>query len=190
MSKETLAEVAQFSKEAKLPLIIHVAETKQEQEDIQALQACSPIEYLHNLGLTGPNSLFVHCVHASDKDLEILKDTDTGFSYNPSSNMKLSSGIAPCTQAVRQGVRVGLGTDGAASNNNLNFLQEMNLGAKLQCLKYGSEHALNPQGNVFYVLPRRRFHLGFRKRNRKFRGREASRHHSYRCESAMVSTRL
>ena len=89
------------------------------------------------MGLTGERSLFVHCVHVDDKDINIMADSQTSFSYNPSSNMKLGNGIAPVGMALEKGVAVGLGTDGSASNNSLNFFKEMATGAKLQALKYG-----------------------------------------------------
>ena len=68
-----------------------------------------------------------------------MKKTKTAISYNPESNMKLSNGIAPITEAVREGLKVGLGTDGSASNNNLDFFGEMDTGLKLQSLKYGEK---------------------------------------------------
>ena len=78
-------------------------------------------------------------MHVNEEDLEILSKTGTSLSYNPESNMKLGNGIAPVGEALKKGVTVGLGTDGSASNNNLNFFEEMGTGAKLQALKYGDK---------------------------------------------------
>ena len=146
---KTLEDIGKFSKENNLPLLIHVSETAGEQAEIQKRHNKTPVALLHELGVTGPSSLFVHCVHASKQDLEIMKKTGTSFAYCPSSNMKLSSGIAPVTPAFKQGLKIGLGTDGAASNNNLNFLQEMNIGVKLQALEYASK-AINAE-DMFFI---------------------------------------
>ncbi len=137
LSKKELEEIGQFAKQENIFLTIHVSESLWEQQEIKKLYNKTPIEYLHSLNITGPNSLFVHCVHANTKDLQIMHDTGTGFSYNPESNMKLFTGIAPVTGAWKMGVSVGLGTDGPASNNNQNFFGEMDCGLKLQKLKEG-----------------------------------------------------
>ena len=135
----TLLEMGEFSKSENLPLVIHVSESKWEQEEIKRRHNKTPVRHLHDLGVTGENSLFVHCVQLNEEDLDIMAKTKTSFSYNPESNMKLSSGIAPVGEALEKGVVVGLGTDGSASNNNLNFFEEMGTGAKLQALKYGDK---------------------------------------------------
>ena len=136
---QTLKEMAKCSKTHNLPLMIHVSESQWEQEEIKKTYNKTPVQHLHHLGVTGPNSLFVHCVQVNEQDLKIMAETQTSFSYNPESNMKLSNGIAPINSALEKGVTVGLGTDGSASNNNLNFFEEMGTGAKLQALKYGDK---------------------------------------------------
>ncbi len=136
---KTLTEIGEFAQSENLPLTIHVSESLWEQEEIQKKYKKSPVQYLHHLGLTGKSSLFVHCVHVSPRDLEIMSKSQTSLSYNPSSNMKLGNGIAPIGEALEKGLTVGLGTDGSASNNNLNFFEEMGTGAKLQALKYGDQ---------------------------------------------------
>lgn len=136
---KTLRELGEYSKSENLPLAIHVSESEWEQEEIKKRHNKTPVQYLHSLGVTGDKSLFVHCVQANEKDLQIMAETKTSFSYNPKSNMKLSNGIAPINSALEKGVYIGLGTDGAASNNNLNFLEEMGAGAKLQALRYGDQ---------------------------------------------------
>ena len=136
---QTLKEIADFSKEEGFFMMIHVSESLWEQEEIQKKHGKTPVQHLHDLGLTGENSLFVHCVHVNEEDLKIMSKTGTSFSYNPESNMKLGNGIAPVGSALKEGVTVGLGTDGSASNNNLNFFEEMGTGAKLQALKYKDE---------------------------------------------------
>ena len=136
---QTLKEIAECSKTNNLLLMIHVSESQWEQEEIKKRYNKTPVQHLHHLGVTGPNSLFVHCVQVNEQDLKTMAETQTSFSYNPESNMKLSNGIAPINLALEKGVTVGLGTDGSASNNNLNFFEEMGAGAKLQALKYGDK---------------------------------------------------
>ena len=139
VEKEILKEMGECSKKENLPLVIHVGESEWEQEEIKKKYGKTPIEYLHSLNLTDKNSLFVHCVYASEKELDIMAKTETSFSYNPKSNMKLGNGVAPVSEALKRGVRVGLGTDGAASNNSLNFFDEMGTGARLQAVRYQDE---------------------------------------------------
>ena len=136
---KTLSEMGEFSKLEGWPLVIHVSESLWEQKEIKKRYNKTPVQHLHDLGVTGDRSLFVHCVQVNSKDLEIMAKTGTSLSYNPESNMKLSNGIAPVHFALEKGVVVGLGTDGSASNNNLNFFEEMGSGAKLQALKYGDK---------------------------------------------------
>jgi len=135
LDSQTLKSLGEFAKKENFFLSIHVSESLWEQQEIQKKHQKTPVQYLHDLGLTGKNSLFVHCVHVNEEDLEIMSKTGTSFSYNPESNMKLGNGIAPVGLALQKAVKVGLGTDGSASNNNLNFFEEMGTGAKLQALK-------------------------------------------------------
>lgn len=139
LDPQTLKEIGEFSKKEDMLLTIHVSESLWEQEEIKKKYGKTPVRHLHDLGLTGENSLFVHCVHVNKEDLKIMSKTGTSFSYNPESNMKIGNGIAPVGLALKEGVTVGLGTDGSASNNNLNFFEEMGSGAKLQALKYKDE---------------------------------------------------
>ena len=132
-----LREMAEFSQTEDLALCIHVSETEWEQREIRQKHGTSPVKWLHSLKVTGKRSLFVHCVHIDEEDMDIMAETKTSLSYNPSSNMKLGSGIAPIAIALKKGIGLSLGTDGSASNNSLNFFKEMGLGAKLQALKYG-----------------------------------------------------
>ena len=144
VESKILSEMADFAKSEGFFVTIHVSESIWEQEEIQKRHNKTPVQYLHDLGMTGENTLFVHCVHVNQKDLQIMSKTGTSFSYNPESNMKLGNGIAPVGLALKEGVTVGLGTDGSASNNNLNFLEAMGIGAKLQSLKYGDQ-AITPE---------------------------------------------
>ena len=134
-SPEVLKLSAKESQKRNIPISIHTAETKWEVNFIQKNYGKSPVFHLQDCGVIGPSCVFVHGVHLSSAELDLMAKTRTGLSYNPESNMKLGSGTAPILQAMEKGISVGLGTDGAASNNNLNLFTEMDTGAKLQKLQ-------------------------------------------------------
>jgi len=132
-SKETLQSAAELARRHKAPLLIHVAETKRELDDSLAKNGMTPVAYLDSLGLLGPSMLAAHCVWVNDADIALLARNQVGCAHNPSSNMLLASGVAPVPAMLAGGVRLGLGTDGAAgSNNDLDLMEEMDLAAKLQ----------------------------------------------------------
>ena len=111
---------------------IHISETKDETEIIKSKYGVSTVELFEKINLFEVKIIAPHCVHVSDKDIEILKEKDVGIVHNPKSNMKLSSGIAPIKKFIEQGINVSYGTDGAASNNNLDLFEEARLGSYLQ----------------------------------------------------------
>ena len=148
--EEVLKMSAQESKKRNLPVIIHVAETEWEISEIKKRFGKSPFFYLKDCGLIGSHCVFVHCVHATESDLDLMAETKTSLSYNAESNMKLGSGIAPILKALEKGVTVGIGTDGSASNNNLNLFTEMDTASKLQKLKNPS-HTLRAE-DVFSMV--------------------------------------
>ena len=106
---------------------IHIAETAQEIQDIQKMYGKTPVEHLEATGLFNRHVVAAHCVHVSETDIDILKKYNVGVCHNPTSNLKLASGIAPVPQMLAAGLHVGIGTDGASSNNNLNMFEEMHL---------------------------------------------------------------
>ena len=114
------------------PIHIHLAETRKEVEDCLNQYKKTPIKLVNEIGLFERNVLAAHCVHLSDDDINLLVSKQVGIAHNPSSNLKLGSGIAPLRDLIKEGARVGLGTDGAASNNNLDMFEEMRLAALLQ----------------------------------------------------------
>jgi 5-methylthioadenosine/S-adenosylhomocysteine deaminase len=114
-----------------IPMVIHVAETEAEVQTSRRQHGRTPVEHLADLGVLGPNVLACHCVALQDDDVVLLKEFDVKVSHNPESNMKLASGIAPVPQLIDAGICVGLGTDGCASNNNLDLFLEMDMAAKL-----------------------------------------------------------
>ena len=110
---------------------IHVGETKDECLQIQTKHHTTPIKYLDKMGIIDKNTLLIHAVWMDDDDIEIIAKRRGSVSHNPESNMKLASGIAPVPALLKAGVTVGLGTDGCASNNNLDLFSEMDTAAKL-----------------------------------------------------------
>ncbi|WP_233095763.1 amidohydrolase [Alicyclobacillus sp. SO9] len=128
---EYLTEIAELSTELDVPVQIHLSETKGEVEDSIKQFGYSPIANAQRTGLLDRPVLAAHCVHLSEADIQILQQHRVRVAHNPQSNLKLGSGVAPVTKLLKAGVRVGLGTDGAASNNNLDMFEEMRLAATL-----------------------------------------------------------
>jgi 5-methylthioadenosine/S-adenosylhomocysteine deaminase len=137
VSEAHLREVRAFSDRTGAPIVTHVAETRKEVEDITRDHGASPVEYLARIGFLGPRDVFAHTVHLTEHEINLLKQNGVGSVHNPQSNMKLASGVAPVPQMLRAGVAVGLGTDGAASNNDLDMWEEMDTAAKLHKLSSG-----------------------------------------------------
>ncbi len=127
-SSDLLTKTKKFARRMKARYHIHVAETKGEQGAVkEARENESPAAYLDRLGILDENTIAAHSVWLSDEDIEIYKNRGVSVSHNPSSNLKLGSGIAPIPAMMKAGVNVTLGTDGAASNNSLNMFNEMRL---------------------------------------------------------------
>ena len=112
-------------------LFIHVAETSWEVEQIKREHGLTPVAYLHSLGILDENTIIVHANWLSEEDIKVIKDTGVGVVHNPESNLKLASGLCPVPKLLDQDIPVALGTDGPASNNNLDMFQEMNTAAKI-----------------------------------------------------------
>jgi 5-methylthioadenosine/S-adenosylhomocysteine deaminase len=117
-----------------VPMMIHVSETQDEVKQIREKYGVSPVKWLENLHALGPNVLLNHGVWLSEEDLAIVRKYGVSISHNPESNMKLASGVAPVLRMLALGINVGLGTDGAASNNNLDMFEAMDFAAKLHKL--------------------------------------------------------
>jgi len=128
---EYLEQVIDVSVERNMPVQIHLAETKDEFENCQKNYGKSPTRHLADLGLLDRPVIASHCVHLTQEDLQILAEKNVGVAHNPGSNLKLGSGIAPVIDMLKSGIKVGLGTDGASSNNNLEMFEEMRLAALL-----------------------------------------------------------
>ncbi len=112
-----------------IPIHIHLSETKGEVETCIARHGVTPIRHMADIGLFDAPTLAAHCVHVTDEDISILAEKHVCVAHNPGSNLKLASGFAPVTKMRKAGVTVGLGTDGASSNNKLDMFAEMRLAA-------------------------------------------------------------
>lgn len=139
---EYLKKVLNMAERHGVGVHIHLAETRSEVDDIRKQYGRSPIEYVNDVGLLELHVLGAHCVHLTQDDIKILKEKNVGVAHNPESNMKLASGIAPVPQLLAEGINVGLGTDGAASNNNVDMLEEMRSAALLHKVNTGDPMTL------------------------------------------------
>ena len=140
-SDETLRAARALANQYNAPLIIHLSETKKENDDTLEKRHMTPTKVLDSLGVWNGRSVAAHCVWVNEADLAILKERGVGVAHCPSSNMKLASGVAPVERMLALDMAVGLGPDGpAGSNNDFNLFEEMDLAAKLQKVT-----TLNPQ---------------------------------------------
>jgi 5-methylthioadenosine/S-adenosylhomocysteine deaminase len=122
---------AELAEEFEVPMQIHLAETAWEVEKLLAEKELSPVAYLADLGILSDRTVAVHCVHVSPEDIQLLVEFEAGVSHNPVSNLKLASGVSPVPALLDAGAKLGLGTDGTASNNTLDLIRDMQLAALL-----------------------------------------------------------
>lgn len=126
-----LKKVTALADKLEAEIHIHLSETAGEVAECHKQYGKSPIALMQELGVLDHGVLAAHCVHVSPADIDIMKEKKVRVAHNPGSNMKLASGIAPVPDMLQAGICVGLGTDGAASNNNLDMLEEVRLAAML-----------------------------------------------------------
>lgn len=124
-----LKKVCKVAEKENMPIHIHLAETLNEVNDCIKQYSMTPIELMNNIGLFDYPTLAAHCVYVNDNDINILSKKNVKVAHNPGSNLKLASGISPITKIIKKGITVGLGTDGASSNNKLDMYSEMRLAA-------------------------------------------------------------
>jgi 5-methylthioadenosine/S-adenosylhomocysteine deaminase len=134
VSEEHLKAIRAFSDRTGAPIVTHISETKREVDDSLKAKGASPVDYLYRIGFLSDRVIAAHMVWPNPGEIEILKRAGVGVVHNPQSNMKLASGVAPVPKMIAEGLRVGLGTDGAASNNDLSMWEEMDTAAKLHKL--------------------------------------------------------
>jgi len=130
-SPDLLSAANELALKYNVPLIIHLAETENEVLQVEEKYGKRPVEHLRSLNILGPHLIAAHCVHLNMEDIRLLAKNGVKAIHNPESNMKLASGIAPVPEMISNGVIVGLGTDGCASNNDLDLFSEMDTAAKL-----------------------------------------------------------
>jgi 5-methylthioadenosine/S-adenosylhomocysteine deaminase len=172
----TLRAARELSKRYNVPTLIHLAETHAETKVAQERRAASPVAYLDGLGFLGQGVLGAHGIWVSDADIATLKARGVGVSHNPESNMKTASGAAPVPAYLRAGVAIGLGTDGAASNNDLDMFDAMRVAAllhkhetvdpaaltartALEMATIGGARALGMEGRIGSLEPKKRADL-------------------------------
>lgn len=139
-NEKTLSNAAALAKQLNTGIHIHLLETVTEVESSKRDYGMTSVEICKKTGVLDVPVLAAHCVHMTDNDLEIMKAAGCSIAHNPTSNLKLGSGIARVPEMLEMGINVCLGTDGAASNNNLNMFEEMNLAALIH-----KGAAMNPQ---------------------------------------------
>jgi 5-methylthioadenosine/S-adenosylhomocysteine deaminase len=128
---EILRETTELARQYDVPQLIHISETADEVEECIATTTMRPMRWLEEQGLFESRVLAAHCVHVNSEEIGLLAQYGVGVSHNPTSNLKLASGIAPVAEMLERGVRLGIGTDGSASNNDLDMFEEMRLAALL-----------------------------------------------------------
>lgn len=142
-SSETLQSVKRLCRKEQVPFFIHAAETREEIALIQSRYGKTSIQYLYDLDILDEQTIAVHAIHLDKGEISLLAQTRTAVAHCPESNMKLASGIAPVVEMLEKGVRVGLGTDGCASNNDLDLFKEMDTTAKLEKVHYLDPTVMN-----------------------------------------------
>jgi 5-methylthioadenosine/S-adenosylhomocysteine deaminase len=148
-SPETLKAARALADKYGVPLVMHVSETKKENDDSVAKYGLTPARYLASIGAIARRTIFAHGVWLTSEDIAAIAPLHVGVAHCPSSNMKLASGAAPVTAMLAAGLSVGLGTDGpAGSNNDFDLMEEMDLAAKLAKVTSLDPQAL-PAAKVF-----------------------------------------
>jgi 5-methylthioadenosine/S-adenosylhomocysteine deaminase len=163
-SDETLKACRALANRHGAPLVIHLSETKHENDECLANRHATPTQALDALGVFNGRTVAAHAVWVDEADLAILKSRGVGIAHCPSSNMKLASGIAPVTRMLALDMAVGLGPDGpAGSNNDLNMFEEMDLAAKLQKVITGDPRNVPAEAAVEMATIRGAHALGMEK---------------------------
>ncbi|MGO2333638.1 amidohydrolase [Providencia sp.] len=142
---EHLQKIAKLSQELDVPVMIHLAETDREQEEIaKRTGGKSPVQYMADIGALNNKVIAAHAIMVDEKDLDLLKQYDVGVAHNISANTKSAKGVAPVTAMLAKGIRVGLGTDGPMSSNTLTTMNELGLVGKIHKLANKDRAAMPP----------------------------------------------
>lgn len=143
--EEQLKEARALSDKLNAPLVMHLGEAQSETDFVMKEKRMRSIEYVNKIGFLSDKLIAAHVIQANTEELEILKKFNVGIAHNPQSNMKIAAGVAPVPQMLARDLAVGLGTDGAASNNDLDMWEEMDTAAKLHKLITGDPKVLTAQ---------------------------------------------
>ncbi|MTC79250.1 amidohydrolase family protein [Providencia sp. wls1916] len=142
---EHLQKIAKLSQELNVPVMIHLAETDREQEEVaKRTGGKSPVQYMADIGALNNKVIAAHAIMVDENDINLLKQYDVGVAHNVSANTKSAKGVAPVTAMLAKGVRVGLGTDGPMSSNTLTTMNELNLVGKIHKLENKDRAAMPP----------------------------------------------
>ena len=139
VSEQYLRRSMEMAEKENYPLHIHLSETEKEVQDCLEQHGCTPVEYLQRLGCLNSRVQAAHCIHFSEKDMDIFAQSEASAILNPNSNLKLSSGIPSIVKMMDRRIPLGLGTDGDSSNNNLDMHEDMKLAALLAKVQGGAE---------------------------------------------------
>lgn len=142
VSTEDLKTIRAMSDRLEAPVVIHVAETRKEMDDLVAQKGKTPVKYLDEIGFLSSRTIAAHSVWLNQEEMDIYQARGVGAAHCPTSNLKLASGVAQIPSMLARDIAVGLGTDGAASNNDLNLWEEMDIAAKLHKLVLTDPKAL------------------------------------------------
>ncbi|MFZ5556986.1 MAG: TRZ/ATZ family hydrolase [Pseudomonadota bacterium] len=145
VSDRSFEKLLTYAEQLQIPVHVHLHETRDEVEAGVSHHGCRPLARLERLGLLGPGLIAVHMVHLSAEEIALVAARNCNVAHCPSSNLKLASGFAPLAELLAQGVNVGLGTDGTASNNRLDVFQEMRTAALLAKAVSGRADAVPAQ---------------------------------------------
>lgn len=142
-SPDLLKKSWEIAEKYDVPYLIHVSETQDEVNMVLEKYGKRPVVHLKDVGVLGSRVVSAHSVHLSEEEMEIFKELGVGVSHNPQSNMKLASGIAPIKKYIELGIKVSIGTDGVASNNNLDYIDELRTASFLQKVSTNDPTALS-----------------------------------------------
>ncbi|MFW6222632.1 MAG: amidohydrolase [Bacteroidota bacterium] len=148
-SRDYIVKARELSDTYKVPFNIHVAETRREYDQSIKKHGLSPVGYLDSIGALNERTVAAHGVHLDDEDIRVLAKKGVSVAHNPECNMKLASGVAPVPELLNAGVNVGLGTDGVASNNNMDMFEEMNSAAIIHKLNQKNPSVMDAQSVVY-----------------------------------------
>ena len=146
--KQAIKKYIADCKESNKRIHFHAADSHEQAAKCREAEGMSPIKYLESLGALGANAIAVHCVAVSDEDLELLKKYNVSVVYCPTSDAKIASGFAPIEKMLKMGINVCIGTDGGASNNNMDMLEEMHIGSVIAKGFSQNPAAMNAQETI------------------------------------------